>query len=226
MRRIVLAACVLAFVVGCSTAPVQKPTQTIAPDSTTAAALRDVQAQTVALAQQNTAIINAIQKSAQDADQFRTEVKGAVSNMTQNQFRFESWWATVSARLRPRLLGFSGFTAVEVPAGVHNELGKPDNAGGAGGADGVGNPTPVQVKKGPSMLELLIAFILGAVALSVVSAEFPAIAATVEAKEGGIIAWVVGIIKALWQMIFGKKAAVAAPPAAPPTPPTPPAAGT
>ena len=80
---VVFVVCVVANIAGCSSAPAQKPTQTVAPDSTTASSLKDVQAQVVSLAQQNTAIINAIQKSAQDTDQFRDQVKGSIASLTQ-----------------------------------------------------------------------------------------------------------------------------------------------
>jgi hypothetical protein len=189
----------------CAGSPSQKPTQTVAPDSTTAAALKDVQAQTVALAQQNTAIINAIQKSAQDADQFRTETKGGIASLTQNQFRIESWWSNVSKRLRPRLLGFGGFDAVVLAAGNNSDLGKPGSSARSSGPDNIGNSSLVQVKKGPTVLELFIAFVLGVVAASVFAALDQNLAAKIEIGEAGIIDMILGILTSLWAKIFGKK---------------------
>ena len=96
MRR--LCACVvlgvaLGMVMGCVSAPVQKPAQTIAPDTATAAKLDQVQTQVLALTKQNQQVINAVQKSAQDADQFRTQIGGQVSSLSQFQQRVEpSLW--------------------------------------------------------------------------------------------------------------------------------------
>jgi len=130
---------------GCAGSPVQKPTQTIAPDSATAAKLSDVQAQVLTLAQQNTAIINAIQKSAQDADQFRTEVKGSVASLTQNQFRIESWlakgtdhWYGLWPRFRPDAGGVCGVSPVDAGHAGGDVVGKPDSVPGIGNGHGTG----------------------------------------------------------------------------------------
>lgn len=235
MRKIVLVAFVLAFVMaGCGTAPVQKPTQTIAPDSTTAAALKDVQAQTVALAQQNTAIINAIQKSAQDADQFRTEVKGSVASLTQNQFRLDSWWAEVSARVRPRVLGFGGFHLVGADEATSGLAGEPGSSGVGGVPALGGNAHPVSVKsKGgekPMWTYIVVAFIfllIGVAGTEVFDIYEAKYAQIIETREHSILTWIVGLIHNFVALFVGKKktAAPATPPA-PPTPPTPPATGT
>jgi outer membrane murein-binding lipoprotein Lpp len=199
---LIVSVCLLA---GCAGSPAQKPAQIVTPDSTTAATLKDLQAQTVSLAQQNTAIINAIQKSAQDADQFRTEVKGSVASLTQNQFRFDSWWATVSQRIRPRLLGFGGFDAVVPAPGNDTVVGKPDGSvGGAGPADG-GRASPVQVRKGPTMWELLIAFVLGAIASQVFAALEPQVEAKLAAEETSIYGSFIKLVHGTWAFIFGKK---------------------
>lgn len=151
MRKAILLFVVLVVLVvvnaGCSSAPAQKPIQTVAPDSTTASTLKDVQAQVLSLAQQNTAIINAIQKSSQDTDQFRDQVKGSIASLTQVQFRFESWLAEASGRWRLRVLGCPPYR----PAGqvgpelVDGRSGVRDSAGADGRSAGAGADAKVAV---------------------------------------------------------------------------------
>ena len=233
----VLCASAVILAVGCSSAPAQKAAQTVAPDSTTASTLKDVQAQVLSLAQQNTAIINAIQKSSQDTDQFRDQVKGSIASLTQVQFRFESWLAEVSDSWRLRMLGCAPYrTAGEAgpelvvgPDRVRDSSG-PDARSAAAGADAKGavlatddRPSSMvnrPVKWRPTMLQLIVAFLLGCVLSSVVlgilAALHQVLADHVLAKIGAIISWIwaklVGLIA-----LFKPKAAV--PPASPPAAP-------
>jgi len=240
----VIAAAVIALLIlaGCSSAPVQKPTQTVAPDSTTASTLKGVQAQVLSLAQQNTAIINAIQKSAQDNDQFRDQVKGDIASLTQVQFRLESWLAEASGRWRLRMLGCppyrpagqAGPELVVGPDRVRNPSG-PDARSAGAGADA---KVPVltrstgsgQKKWRPTMLELTIAFLLGAllssVVLGILAALHQVLAEHILVKIGAIIQWLwnklVGLISLFKPKAQPAPAAPAPPPATPP-PATPPA---
>lgn len=214
---------VLLFAFGCSTAPVQKPTQTIAPASAESAALKDLQAQTVSLAQQNTAIINAIQKSAQDTDQFRTEVKGSLGALTQNQFRSESWLAEVSDGWRMRVLGISpapapleaGPQLVDGHPGLdHGAV--PDARGAGAGADA---KVPVLKKWRPTMWTLivvaLVAFILGAVSLDIFDALDAKMAQVLATRTNSVLLVIVNLWHELFGLIFhGKKKAPAAQPSA------------
>jgi hypothetical protein len=59
------------------------------------------------------------------------------------------------------------------------------------------------------MLELLIAFVLGAVAASVFAALDQGFAAKAAKEEQGVILAVVAFIVSLWNKIFGKKATAA-----------------
>ena len=229
MRKFVLRFFVLfvSFVVmtGCSSAPVQKPAQSIAPATTESAALKDVQAQVVTLAQQNTAIINAIQKSAQDTDQFRTEVKGGLASLTQNQFRIGQWVAEASRLYRLRLLGpgpvedldsLNGDGAVVRGAG----LPRADSGTGVWGAvPRLDAQSPV-TKWRPTMLQLLVAFLLGAllssVVLGILAALHQVIADHILAKVGVIVTW-------LWTKLLALIALFKPKPATPPT--VPPAVG-
>jgi hypothetical protein len=216
---------VLPFVAGCSTAPVQRPTQTIAPDSTTASTLKDVKDSVVNLAQQNTAIISAIQKSAQDTDQFRTEVKGGIASMTQNQFRFESWLAETSGGWRLRMFGVVPYRAagqagpelVDGPGGVvHDSV--PDARSAGAGADAKDSvlsgqwPVASDRKGGPTMLQLTVAFLLGAllsgVVLGILGALHQVLADHLLVKIGVIVAWT-------WAKILALVAAFKPKPAAP-----------
>jgi len=185
---------------GCAGAPTQKAQQTVAPDSAAAAKLDQVQAQVLSLTQSNQQIVQAIQKSAQDADQFRTEVKGSVASLTQNQFRLESWWAEVSARYRARLLGFGGFRMVDDDQAAAGLAGKP-GVPGVRVALGDVRVHDSQVIRDwrPSVFELLIAFILGGVAVSCLMAFDPSLAAKVSTGEHGILA----VIESAWNTVVG-----------------------
>jgi hypothetical protein len=229
--------CVSAVIlVGCSTAPVQKPTQTVAPDSSAAASLKDVQAQVVKLSQQNETIINAVQKSAQDADAFRLETKGGIASLTQCQFRLESWLAEASDGDRVRSLGIVPYPAPG-QAGPQLVVGPDRRPGGAvpdarsagAGADAekpvLSGQWPVASdrKWRPTMLELLIAFIVGAaipiIALLVALRRHSAAIEAYETKISVIENNFIARVEALIQRIEGKPAAPFAPhtPAAPKT---------
>jgi hypothetical protein len=208
-------------VAGCSTAPAQKAAQTVAPDSTTASTLKDVQAQTLAIAQQNTEIINAIQKSTQNADAFQTSAKEGIASLTQNQFRLESWLAETTRHWRLRVLGVGAYPdpgalpgdqLVGVASDLHGNSG-PVPGSAVPGADRK-NPVVTrpggQEKGGPTVFELLIAFVLGVVAASVFAALDQGFAARAEAEEQGILLSIVAFIVKLWNKIFGKKAATTA----------------
>jgi len=240
MPLVVLVVCVVVNVAGCSSAPAQKATQTVAPDSTTASTLKDVQAQVLSLAQQNTAIINAIQKSSQDTDQFRDQVKGSIASLTQVQFRFESWLAEVSDGWRLRMLGCApyrpaGQAGPELVVGPDRvrDPARPDarSAGaGTGGKDDdvttddgpsstAGGPSSMvhgPTEWRPTMLQLIVAFLLGCVLSSVVlgilAALHQVIADHVLAKIGVIISW-------LWAKLVGLIALFKPKTAAPPTSP-------
>jgi hypothetical protein len=177
--------------------------------------MKDVQAEMVSLAQQNTAIINAIQKSAQDADQFRTEAKGGIASLTQMQFRFESWLAENSDGWRMRVLGIDPFGAAG-KAGPELVDGRDGVGGDRAGADagsagvGAGAEKPVLRKWRPTMWELVMAFVLGAVVVSVLAALEQPVAAKVEAKEAGVILYAAAAVISAYSWVkalFGKKAA-------------------
>ena len=202
---------------GCAGSPVQKPTQTIAPDSATAAKLSDVQAQVLTLAQQNTAIINAIQKSAQDADAFRTETKGSIASLTQNQFWIESWMADSSAHWVVRAAGVDTFPrpgalSDDHLVGVGGDVPRGDLPHvGAAGAGTDGKPVAVK-KKGPSMFWLIVAFVLGVIVSQVFEALEPAVQAKASAEEKSLYGSVISLVHGAWSFIFGgkKKTAVVA----------------
>jgi hypothetical protein len=222
VQSLVVSASLLAIstgLIGCAGSPVQKPMQTIAPDSATAAKLNDVQAQVLSLAQQNTAIINAVQKSAQDTDQFRTEVKGNLASLTQVQFRFESWLAEVSSGWRMRVLGCAPY----LPAGkagpelVDGRDGVRDSSGADARSAAVGadQQSPVlKAEKGLTFMEkigwLVAGMIVATIGVSILASVFQGIAAKVEAKEDVILVDLVNFAKALLLKIgIGKKAAAA-----------------
>jgi hypothetical protein len=213
-RCVALLAFLPFFLSACAGKPAQKPAQTIAPDSATVSSLKDVQASVLSLAQQNTAIINAVQKSAQDADQFRTETKGGIASLTQNQFRLESWLAETTRHWRLRVLGVGAYPGPgalpgDQLVGVGGDLpGHPGLVPGSAvpGAGGKAHG----LEKGPTMLELLIAFVLGVVAASVFAALESGMAATIATDEKGVILEAVAFVVKLWNKIFGKKAATTA----------------
>jgi len=209
----------LGMVMGCAGAPVQKPTQTIAPDTATAAKLDQVQAQVLALTQQNQQVINAVQKSAQDADQFRTQIGGQVSSLSQFQQRVESWLAEdVGGRW---LLG------VRVPAyhpggqaGPELVDGRDRNAvhpvsGARSAVDGAPSKGAVlnrDMKKGGlTLMEKLEWFVIGGIVfslgLSVLFGFFQAVGDAIEQKEHNVVVIVVNWVRAAWQRLFGKKTA-------------------
>jgi hypothetical protein len=205
----VLCAAAVMMAVGCSTAPVQRPTQTIAPDSTTDSSLRDVQAKVISLAQQNTAIINAIQKSAQDADTFRTETKGGIASLTQNQFRVESWLAETTRHWRLRVLGVSAYPdpgALSGNSGVGVGGDLPGHPGLVPGSavPGADRENAVVKKGGPSVLTIIIAFVLGVLASQVFAALEPQVEAKINSEEQSVYVWILKIVHGAWAMIFGK----------------------
>ena len=234
MRR--LCACVvlgvaLGMIVGCASAPVQKPTQTIAPDSTTTAALKQVQDSVVSLAQQNTAIINAVQKSAQDADQFRTQIGGQVSSLSQFQQRVESWLAEdVGGHwlLGVRVPAYhpGGQAGPELVDGPDRSAVRPVS-GARSAVDGAPSKGAVLKKGGLTLMEKLEWFVIGGIVfslgLSVLFGFFQAVGDAIETKEHNVIVVIVNWIKAAWQRLFGKKSSAA--PAAAPNPPAAPTSG-
>jgi hypothetical protein len=156
----------LGAMIGCSSAPAQKPTQTVAPETATTAKLDKVSADILSLKQQNDLTLNAIQKSAQDADQFRNEVKGGIGSLTQMQFRLESWLAQASNARGVRDAGVAPYPA---PGAVRQDrlVGKrgdlPGDSGVNGGRASAGADAEKPVLKGgPTVLHLLTAFVLGA----------------------------------------------------------------
>jgi hypothetical protein len=199
---------VLLFAAGCATSPAQKPSQVVAPDSTTAATLKDLQAQTVSLAQQNTAIINAIQKSAQDNDQFRTEVKGGLASLTQNQFRSQSWLAEVSDGWRMRVLGISPAPAPGEagPQLVDGHTGLGDGALPDARSAGAGADAKVAVlRKGDrSMFWLIVAFVLGILVSQVFAALEPQVEAKIQSEEQSLYVLMLKLVHGAWAMLFGK----------------------
>ena len=218
MRR--LCACVvlgvaLGMVMGCVSAPVQKPAQTIAPDTATAAKLDQVQTQVLALTQQNQQVINAVQKSAQDADQFRTQIGGQVSSLSQFQQRVESWLAED--------VGGHWLLGVRVPAyhpggqaGPELVDGRDRGAvhpvsGARGAVDGAPSKSAVLKKGGLTLMEKLEWFVTGGIVfslgLSVLFGFFQAVGDAIETKEHNVIVVIVNWIKAAWQRLFGKKTA-------------------
>jgi len=223
MRR--LFACVvlgvaLGMVVGCAGAPVQKPTQTIAPDTATAAKLDKVSADVLALTQQNQQVINAVQKSAQDADQFRTQIGGQVSSLSQFQQRVESWLAED--------VGGHWLLGVRVPAyrpggqaGPELVDGPDRNAvrpvsGARSAVDGAPSKGAVLKKGGLALMEKLEWFVIGGIVfslgLSVLFGFFQAVGDAIETKEHNVIVLIVNWVKAAWQRMLGKKAAAPATP--------------
>ncbi|MGD1212380.1 MAG: hypothetical protein ABR973_13615 [Candidatus Acidiferrales bacterium] len=223
MRR--LFACVvlgvaLGMVVGCAGAPVQKPTQTIAPDTATAAKLDKVSADVLALTQQNQQVINAVQKSAQDADQFRTQIGGQVSSLSQFQQRVESWLAED--------VGGHWLLGVRVPAyrpggqaGPELVDGRDRGAvhpvsGARGAVDGAPSKGAVLKKGGLALMEKLEWFVIGGIVfslgLSVLFGFFQAVGDAIETKEHNVIVLIVNWVKAAWQRMLGKKAAAPATP--------------
>ena len=211
---------------GCAGSPAQKATQTVAPDSATASTLKNVQAQIVSLSQQNTAIINAIQKSAQDNDTFRNEVKGSIASLTQVQFRFESWLAEVSDGWRLRVLGCApyhpaGQAGPELVDGSdreRNPAGSDARSAGAG-ADAKGpvlkeGRAGAPKKGGPSMFWLIVAFVTGVIASQIFEALEPAVQAKATAEEESIYGRIIKLLHGAWSAIFGgkKKKAAATPP--------------
>ena len=219
-----------AFVVmtGCTTAPAQKPAQTIAPASAEGASLKDVQATVLSLAQQNTAIINAVQKSAQDADVFRTETKGGIASLTQNQFRVGQWVVAASRLYRLRILGpgpVENLGVVNSDSAMVRGSGLPGADTGPGVRGAVpGADAQVSVKKGPTMLQLIVAFLLGAVLSSVVvgilAALHQVLTDHILAKLGVIISWTWAKLVGLVALFRPKPAGSPAPTAPPAVPPT------
>ena len=234
MRRVfacVVLGVALGMVVGCASAPVQKPTQIIAPDTAPAAKLDQVQAQVLALTQQNQQVINAVQKSAQDADQFRTQIGGQVSSLSQFQQRVESWLAED--------VGGHWLLGVRVPAyhpggqaGPELVDGRDRGAvhpvsGARSAVDGAPSEGAVLKKGGLTLMEKLEWFVIGGIVfslgLSVLFGFFQAVGDAIETKEHNVIVVIVNWIKAAWQRLFGKKASAA--PAAAPNPPAAPTSG-
>ncbi|MGD1002782.1 MAG: hypothetical protein ABSA67_19000 [Candidatus Brocadiia bacterium] len=218
MRR--LFACVvlgvaLGMVVGCAGAPVQKPTQTIAPDTATAAKLDKVSADVLALTQQNQQVINAVQKSAQDADLFRTQIGGQVSSLSQFQQRVESWLAED--------VGGHWLLGVRVPAyhpggqaGPELVDGRDRNtvrpvSGARSAVDGAPSKGAVLKKGGLTLMEKLEWFVIGGIVfslgLSVLFGFCQAVGDAIETKEHNVIVLIVNWVKAAWQRLFGKKTA-------------------
>jgi hypothetical protein len=221
MRKVWL--CILVYsvfsvvMIGCGSSPAQKPAQTIAPASSESAALKDVQAQVVSLAQQNTAIVNAIQKSAQDANQFRTEVKGGIASLTQNQFRIGQWVAEASRLYRLRLLGpgpVENLDSVLGDGSVVRGVDVPRADRGSGVRSAIpGSDAQAPVKWRPSMLQLIVAFLLGAllssVVLGILAAFHRVIADHFLARVDVIVTW-------LWSKFVGLIALFKPKPVAPP----------
>lgn len=96
---------------------------------------------TVDLKTQN--MMTTVNQMKQEADTFKAQIGGKVDSLTQNQFRFESWWAEVSARLRPRILGFGGFLPVVQAPRDNPELGKRSSPGGGSNTVSIGSRAPV-----------------------------------------------------------------------------------
>jgi hypothetical protein len=190
--------------VGCAGAPAQKAQQAVAPDSSAAAKLDDVRAQVLSLAQSNQQIVQAIQKTAQDSDQFRTETKAGIASLSQVQFRIESWLAEsvgghwlLGLRVPAyRAGGQAGPELVDGPdRGVVHPVSDSRGAGAGAGAE----VAVLKKKGGPTVLELLIAFVLGGVAVSCLMAFDPSLAAKVSTGEHGILA----VIESAWNTVVG-----------------------
>jgi hypothetical protein len=178
-----LAFVVVAIMAGCLGGPAQKldQTQKIAPDTSSAAKLNDVTAQTLAIAQQNTVAIQAIQKSQQNTDAQQAKiagnldtmmkvnaatasdvgtVKAGIANITQNQFRLESWLAESTDGWRVHCLGVDTYhpgnpadaVAPVIQGSGGNLVGKlgsvPDGAGNVRGGTGPHGGRPVPAAQG------------------------------------------------------------------------------
>lgn len=169
VAAIVIVMCFVAALSGCApTGNVQEPKQTVTTDPAVAQKLDGIQAAQVALDTKLTTVSTTIQKSAQDNDQFRNQVKGGIASLTQNQFRLESWLAKdvgghwmLGLRRIPDFPDRSGL--VETPALGGGPIGDLRSGADSGSAlSGAQSEGPVlkEPKGGESVLDSLILILI------------------------------------------------------------------